>query len=189
MWVSALFIWQEFKVSRQCTYIHPSGRPCKNWATKASDPPRCHQHGGKVLPQPRAEPCSETLANGDPCKRWAVLGSDPPRCAAHAGRNRPLTGRDNPNWRHGLYEGKGKQHESLEAMIDYLFQKQYQADAIFDLIVDPHDLLRLLAIHFKNARIIGKLLRAKQALDRDKDDLLSALGPALDLIEAELENK
>jgi hypothetical protein len=49
--------------------------------------------------------------------------------------------------------------------------------------------LTLLAIHFKNARIIGKLLRAQQALDRDKDDLLSALGPALDLIEAELENK
>jgi hypothetical protein len=45
--------------------------------------------------------------------------------------------------------------------------------------------LTLLAIHFKNASIIGKLLRDQQALDRDKDDLLSALGPALELIEAD----
>ena len=172
----------------KCTYIHPSGRPCKNWATEASDPPRCHQHGGRVLPHPRAEPCSETLPNGDPCKRWAVLGSDPPRCAAHAGLNQPPTGRDHPNWRHGLYAGKGKQHESLEAMIDHLFQKQDQADAILDRVVDPHDLLRLLAIHFKNASIIGKLLRAQQQLDRQDDDLLSALGPALDLIEARLQS-
>jgi hypothetical protein len=88
-------------------------------------------------------------------------------------------------WRHGFYE-KLEDYESLDEMIEALFKRHSQADVYFDYILDPRELLQLLSLHFKNARIIGQLLRDQQALDRDQDDLLSALGPALDLIEAEL---
>jgi hypothetical protein len=91
-------------------------------------------------------------------------------------------------WKHGLY-GKLDKAESLDEMIDMLFRRQYQADEIFDRIVDPHDLLRLLRLHFRNAHDIGDLLLKQKALEDDGDDLLSALGPALDLIEKELQKR
>jgi hypothetical protein len=116
------------------------------------------------------------------------MGSNPPLCASHAGLARVPSGPANGAWRHGFYE-KGNKPASLEGMIDYLFEKQDRAEALLDRIVDPEDLLRLLAIHFKNAATIGKLLLKQKALEGDDDDLLSALGPALDLIEAELEDE
>jgi len=91
-------------------------------------------------------------------------------------------------WRHGFYE-EGDEYETLEEMIEALFKRHSQADTHFDFIADPHELLNLLSLHFKNARIIGQLLRDQQVLDGDKDDLLSALGPAIELLEAELERK
>jgi hypothetical protein len=175
-------------VSGKCKHILPSGAPCKNWAVLGSDPPRCRHHGGEAKPQAAYQRCTYTHRNGDPCGQWAVAGTEPPLCVAHAGLTYVPKGRDHGMWRHGFYE-QADPATSLEDMIDYLFKRQAQADWIFDYIVDPHDLLYLLSLHFKNARIIGQLLRAQQALDRDKDDLLSALGPALDLLEAELENE
>jgi hypothetical protein len=175
-------------MSRKCDHILPSGAPCKNWAVVGSDPPRCRHHGGGKATPPPCEPCSYTHPNGEPCGQWAVHGSEPPLCVAHAGLTYVPKGRGNGNWRHGFYE-QGDAATSLEGMIDALFKRVDQADSVFDWIVDPDDLLRLLSLHFKNARIIGQLLRDQQALDRDKDDLLSALGPAIELLEAELQSK
>jgi hypothetical protein len=32
--------------SRRCGVIHPSGQPCRAWAMRGSDPPRCGAHSG-----------------------------------------------------------------------------------------------------------------------------------------------
>jgi len=176
-------------MSGKCSYILPSGAPCKNWGVVGSDPPRCRHHGGQAQPRaPQHIPCSHIHANGEPCGQWAVVGTEPPLCVAHAGLTYVPKGRDHGMWRHGFYE-QADPATSLEERIDNLFKRLAQADWIFDYIVDPHEFLYLLSLHFKNARIIGQLLRDQQVLDSDKDDLLSALGPALDLIEAELQNK
>lgn len=139
-------------------------------------------HGGQKTGQrPPAQPCSFTKTNGQPCQAWAVIGSNPPLCVAHAGLTGQVRGVNHPNWRHGFYE-KLDPNQSLEAMIEDLFLRQERAANILEQIIDPHDLLRLLSMHFKNASIIGKLLRHKQMLEGKDDDLLKALGPALDLI-------
>jgi hypothetical protein len=114
------------------------------------------------------------------------MGSNPPLCASHAGLARVPTGRANGAWRHGFYE-KGNKPASLEGMIDYLLEKQDRAAAMLDLVMDVNELMRLLAFHFKNAETICKLLLSQKALEGGDDDLLSALGPALDLIKDKLE--
>jgi hypothetical protein len=114
------------------------------------------------------------------------MGSNPPLCASHAGLARVPTGRANGAWRHGFYE-KGNTAASLEGMIEDLFEKQDRAAALLDYVMDVNELMRLLAIHFKNAATICKLLLSQKALEGGDDDLLSALGPALDLIKAKLE--
>ena len=34
--------------SRRCMAIKPDGDPCRAWAIRGSDPPRCAAHSGKV---------------------------------------------------------------------------------------------------------------------------------------------
>jgi hypothetical protein len=172
-------------MSSKCAHIHESGRPCKNWAVQGGV--LCRAHGGEVSERPKAERCLYSKANGQPCQQWAVIGSNPPLCVAHAGLVGQPRGEKHPMWRHGFYE-KLDPNQSLEAMIEDLFLRQERAANILEQIIDPHDLLRLLSMHFKNAAVIGKLLRDKQMLEGD-DDLLSALGPALDLIKARLEHE
>jgi len=34
--------------SRRCGVIHPSGQPCRAWAQRGSEPPRCAAHAGRA---------------------------------------------------------------------------------------------------------------------------------------------
>ncbi len=38
------------EASRRCTALSASGDPCRAWAVRASDPPRCAPHGGGRAP-------------------------------------------------------------------------------------------------------------------------------------------
>lgn len=81
------------KNKRRCSAVTRSrrdgraGQPCRAWARRESDPPRCTFHGRGALPDAtaRAEGRACTAANRDGarCRNWAMHGSE--RCSVHAG--------------------------------------------------------------------------------------------------------
>ena len=132
--------------------------------------------------------CHSLTVRGTQCAAWAMHGSD--LCAAHSGR----TSKNRQT--HGFYAKPDKPLQTIDDVIADALDKQARLSAILDTIpapgdntadVDGADLAKLLAIHGQNASRLGRLLRDKRALSGESaDNLLTALGTALDEIATEL---
>jgi hypothetical protein len=48
-------------VKRHCTATKRDGTPCRAWAVRGSDPPRCAAHGGRRAAQPKPEDIPDTI--------------------------------------------------------------------------------------------------------------------------------
>lgn len=52
----------------RCTATTTKGRPCKGWAVRGTDPPRCAPHGGTVRPHGMPEDRGDADKAGGPNK-------------------------------------------------------------------------------------------------------------------------
>lgn len=157
-----------------------------------------HRERGRRCHRERGRHCGATKADGSPCRAWAMRGSDPPLCAVHAGRTGVAE-------KHGFYSrrGKGSMGQEggepgsrrdlthIEAVVADLAERQAQLTeylaALMDRGADVEEVARLFALHGQNASRLGRLLRDQRALSGESaDDLLDAIGKALDEISAEL---
>jgi hypothetical protein len=148
--------------------------------------------------------CSAIKADGEPCRAWAIRGSDPPLCAAHAGRT-GAPPRNRLAEKHGFYSRRGAGSTGpggadpgsrpdlthIEAVVADLAERQAQLTeylaALMDRGADVEEVARLFALHGQNASRLGRLLRDQRALSGESaDDLLDAIGKALDEIGEEL---
>jgi hypothetical protein len=121
-----------------------------------------------------------------------VRGSQPPRCAAHAGRGAAELAL-------APWPGQGRLElwtpprdlTRIDQVIADLAERQAMLTEYIAAQVaegaDIGDVARLFALHGQNASRLGRLLRDQQALSGDSaDELLDAIGQALDELSAEL---
>jgi hypothetical protein len=132
------------------------------------------------VPSSASRRCRATTACGRPCRAWAVKGAQ--YCAVHR-RHHPL----NP-----LLEDLGPDPPrpplaTLDDLIADMFEKMACFSALIDQAEDIHTYMKMFAIYSRNATHLAQLLRTKQSLPGNPaDDLMSALGQAIDEVEKEL---
>jgi len=142
----------------RCTALTSAGQPCKAWAVRGSDPPRCAAH---KTPGSLGGAGKTGAPPGNRDRRTQGFDAEPAQ---------PIAGIDDL-----LRDGFDKQAR-LAAYIEAHATE-----------LDIADLARLLAVHGQNATRLGRLLRDKRALSGESaDGLLDALGKALDELSTEL---
>jgi hypothetical protein len=76
---------------------------------------------------------------------------------------------------------------TLDDLIADMFEKMTYFSALIDQAEDIHTYMKMFAIYSRNAIHLARLLRTKQSLPGNPaDDLMSALGQAIDEVEKEL---
>jgi hypothetical protein len=124
--------------------------------------------------------CRATTARGRPCRAWAVKGAQ--YCAVHSRQHplNPLPGDPGP-------EPPRPPLATLDDLIADMFEKMTYFSALIDQAEDIHTYMKLFAVYSRNATHFARLLRTKQSLPGNPvDDLMSALGQAIDEVEKEL---
>jgi hypothetical protein len=136
--------------------------------------------------------CSAVTAAGQPCRAWAAAGSEPPLCAAHRGKTGAPPGNKN-RLAHGLYAAPAEPGlTTIDDVVEDALRKQSRLSEFIEAHLaggemGVEELAKLLALHGQNASRIGRLLRDRQALSgQSTDDIMSAIGAALDELSAEL---
>jgi hypothetical protein len=136
--------------SRRCAATCADGTPCRAWAVRGSDPPRCAAHGGTA----------------------ARIGAPPGNCNAlkHGYYARTAPG--------GRLEDLPPEAWTIDTVILDLCTKQarlshYIAQHSPDMTAD--ELARFLRIHGMNASRLGRLLRDRHALIGDLGDAMDAI--------------
>lgn len=117
----------------RCTAVCADGLPCRAWAVRGTDPPRCAPHGGGRAPvgAPRSNQNARTHG-------------------FYARREPPLEGWTIDAVIADLYS----RHAGLSRYVDRL---------LADGDGDASEFARLLALHGKSASRLGRLLRDRQA--------------------------
>jgi hypothetical protein len=142
----------------RCTAKTKAGTPCKAWAVRGSDPPRCAAHGGSLAGRQVGAP---------PGNQNAVTHG------LYAAPEEP------PATIEGIIADLARKQAALSVYIDGLLT----AEADLDL----DDVARLLKIHGMNASRLGRLLRDQRALSGDAaDGIAGAIAQALDELSTEL---
>jgi hypothetical protein len=123
--------------------------------------------------------CLATTARGTPCRAWAVKGTD--HCVAHTPRpGPPLADRDPPC----------PKLDTIDDLIADMLQKMALISALLDQAPDRDDLLKRFPVYSRGITHVARLLREKRLLPgQPADDLMTALGQALDELEEELDLK
>jgi hypothetical protein len=143
----------------RCTATTRTGRPCRAWAVKGTDPPRCASH--------RRSP------SGD--------GGTGNRIGAPPGNTNAQT--------HGAYTQPPDTSVDLDARIADLNRRIEQLSTYIDhATIGPNDgdidvdqYARLLSLHGQLTSRLGRLLRDKQQISPEDDSLLQqAINNALD---------
>jgi hypothetical protein len=143
--------------SQRCTATTSQGAPCRAWAVRGSDPPRCAPHGGGSCPVGAPADNDNARVHGyyampdkEPQSIEEVIADLSQKQAALSGLI--ANGISNPNT---------------------------------DLTKE--DLVKIFAIHGQNASRLGKLLRDQRALSGEAaDGIAAAIGRALDELSTEL---
>ncbi len=147
-------------MSTRCSATTKAGRPCRAWAVRGTDPPRCAAHGGGKAPVGAPLGNQNALTHG-------FYSSRPPELPPGAP---DLT--------------------RIERIIADLAAKQVALSTYIDRHkhdVPTPDLVEMLRLHGQNASRLGRLLRDKRALSGDAADGISAaIAQALDELGTEL---
>ena len=159
----------------QCTATTRAGTRCRNPAVKGTDPPRCSSHGGVRRP-----------AGPPPGSRNAVQHGAHSGSSAHesGGSNRPNEG---PVHQDGssvdLNIRIADLNRRIEQLSHYLDGAQIGpgGDADEDQCISLNQYARLLALHGQLTSRLGRLLRDKQQIAPEEDNIVQlALYDALD---------
>jgi len=172
--------------SKRCTALRADGEPCRAWAVRGSDPPRCGAHGGTDAPIGAPPGNTNALKHGayaDPSTLRRVVASIPDDDVAKL---------DDFLLPGGLDPGRlsDLQGWSIEILITDVSLKlavlsRYIHAHMEDLTVEQ--LGGLLRIHGQNASRLGRLLRQRRAITGEAGGHLEeALNRALDQLSAEL---
>lgn len=153
----------------RCTATTARGQPCKRWAVRGSDPPRCAAHGGAAR-EGDAAPAAER-SGPPPPERPGV----PPAPKAPPGLE-DLPGLGAPPGLEAQIEDLDRRIADLGAYID-----QRQAE------LDPGDLIRLLNLH---STMVGRVSRVRaiwqQMTGGDDMEVTRAIDQARDAVSREL---
>ncbi|MGC9346697.1 MAG: hypothetical protein ACP5JG_01050 [Anaerolineae bacterium] len=147
-------------MSKHCTAYKKDGTPCRAWAVRGSDPPRCAAHGGGKAP------VGAPKGNQNALKHGLYARIPPPEADL------------------------GDIPDTINAVIRDLAIKQarlsnYINGNLRDL--DVRTLARLLQLHAQTASRLGRLLRDQRALSGEAADGISgAIAQALDELSNEL---
>ena len=136
----------------RCTATTRAGRPCRAWAVKGTDPPRCASHGG--------------TAN--------KIGAPPGNTNAqtHGAFTQPP---DTSVDLDARIADLNRRIEQLSAYIDHVTVGSEDGD------IDVDQYARLLSLHGQLTSRLGRLLRDKQQISPEDDSLLQqAINQALD---------
>jgi len=155
---------QPHNQSRRCTATCADGRPCRAWAVRGSDPPRCSSHGGGRAPV-GAPPGNQNA------RTHGFYAQGP--AAADDGEN---------GWRGA--EGPCR----IDAVIADLYAKQQRLSRYIDHNADdltPEQLARFLQIYAQSCSRLGRLLRDREALGGFSEWMDKAFNQALDELSEE----
>jgi len=147
-------------MNTRCIATNKDGSPCRAWAVRGSDPPRCSSHGGR-----RA---SAGAPSGNQNARTHGFYAD---------EQAPLP-------------ELGDIPDSIAEVIHDLAVKQARLSKLINGKLasnDIHVLARLLRLHAQTASRLGRLLRDQRALSgRAADGISAAIAQALDELSNEL---
>lgn len=150
-----------------CSATRADGSPCRAWAVRGTDPPRCGVHGGTDA---RIGP---PLGNTNALKHGYYARPSTLSAASPDG-------------------DAGEELCTIDDVIFSLHQKQKLLDAYIDEVVSNQsasvaNIAHLLRLQGQNASRLGRLLRDRRALSGDAADGISgAIGQALDELSTEL---
>jgi hypothetical protein len=136
--------------SRHCTATRADGTPCRAWAVRGTDPPRCAAHGGTAA-RIGAPPGNQNALKHGYYARTAPGG--------------PLRFLPPEEW-------------TIETIILDLCIKQARLSRYIEehsADMSPGELASFLRIHGMNASRLGRLLRDKHALLGDADDAMNEI--------------
>jgi hypothetical protein len=172
--------------SKRCTAVRADGDPCRAWAVRGSDPPRCGVHSGTDAP------IGAPLGNANALKHGAYADPSTLRRLAADIPDDDVAELDEFFLPGGLDRGRLRDLEgwSIEVLIIDVSLKlailsRYIHAHMEDLTVEQ--LGGLLRIHGQNASRLGRLLRERRAITGETGGHLEeALNRALDQLSAEL---
>ena len=148
---------------RKCTAISKDGTPCRGWATRKSDPPRCSPHGGGRAPTGAPKGNTNALKHGFQSQKPESLPKP-----------------DEP----------GPDLDTIDDIYDDLARKQSRLSAYIDKHLKEMDafvVARLLTLHAQTATRLANILRDRAALDGpDAGGITDAIAQALDELSEEL---
>jgi hypothetical protein len=145
--------------SRHCTATCVDGRPCRAWAVRGSDPPRCGAHGGGRAPAGAPAGNQNARTHGFYVQAPADGGNGHDR-SRHA-----------------------QEPCHIDAVIAGLYEKQQRLSRYIDRNMDdltPERLARFYQIYAQSCSRLGRLLRDREALGRCNHQMDPAIGQALD---------
>ena len=158
-YVEQLFYYRDMKT--HCTATNKDRTPCRAWAVRGSDPPRCSAHGGGRAPVGAPSGNHNARTHGFYVDEVA-----------------PLPEQDDIP-------------DSIAEVIHDLAVKQARLSKIINgkpNSSDIHVLARLLQLHAQTASRLGRLLRDQRALSGEAADGISAaIAQALDELSTELD--
>jgi len=172
--------------SKRCTAVRADGDPCRAWAVRGTDPPRCAAHGGTDAPIGAPPGNVNALQHGayaDPStlRRIALGVVDNDKVELDESfLPGGLEGRD-------LSEVEGWRIETLilDVSLKLAILSRYIHARLEELTVEQFG--TLLRVHGQNASRLGRLLRHRRAITGDTSgDFEQALDLALDQLSAEL---
>jgi hypothetical protein len=172
--------------SKRCTAVRADGEPCRAWAVRGSDPPRCSVHGGTDAPIGAPGGNANALQHGayaDPStlRRIAadVVEDDPAELEEFL-RPGGLEGRDPRR-----IEGWSIETAILDLSLKLAVLSRFIHAHLDELTVEQFG--GLLRIHGQNLSRLGRLLRDRRAITGDTGGHFEqALDRALDQLSAEL---
>lgn len=146
---------------RRCDAVQADGSPCRAWAVRGSDVPRCAAHGGTS----------------------ARIGAPP------GNQNAVKHGYYIPRECEERLEGTSPDEWSIETIILDLCIKQARLSRYIEVQsgdLSADELARFLQIHGQNASRLGRLLRDRRALSGEADGISGVIARALEELHSEL---
>jgi hypothetical protein len=137
---------QPHNQSRRCTATCADGRPCRAWAVRGSDPPRCSSHGGGRAPVGAPPGNQNACTHGFYAQGPADDDGGDDWCDA---------------WR------PSEDVCRIDAVIADLYAKQQRLSRYIDHNADdltPEQLARFHQIYAQSCSRLGRLLRDREAM-------------------------
>ena len=179
----------ESGLKRLCLSPTAKGRPCRAWAVRGSDPPRCAAHGG--------------AAHGGAAHRGAAHRGAAPRSNAAGdvgqGGTRGQREEDGAQQEHSPGEGSGfysddpadvTVDEAIAGLVDKMQRLDraidaYESDMMAGGRTNGH-LVKLFALYAQGSSRLTNMLRARRALSGTASDgIARAIAHALDELSVE----